>query len=75
MRGLRCFRRVFDMNKWKPIKSAPKNKKSVLLYGEGYTNVGHYDSSPQLGNYPNWRWGLTIEPTHWLPLPNPPKTS
>lgn len=61
------------MNDWKTIDSAPKDGTHVLLYGRGYIITGHYDDSPQIGNYPNWRWGLTFNPTHWMPLPKPPK--
>jgi hypothetical protein len=63
------------MNKWRKINTAPKHGVLVLLYGKGYMKTGFHDAAQQLNNYPHWRWGLTIEPTHWMPLPNPPKVS
>lgn len=59
--------------KWKSIKSAPKDGTLILLYGVGYMKTGYYDLSPQIGNYSNWRWGLTVNPTHWMYLPETPK--
>lgn len=55
-----------------PIDTAPKNGKLVLLYGAGYMRPGYFNEEAQIRNYPDWRWGLTIEPTHWMPLPPPP---
>ncbi len=59
--------------KWKKIKTAPKDGTLVLLYGRNYIKTGYFDDTPRLGNYPDWRWGLTFYPTHWMPLPKPPK--
>ena len=60
------------LTQWQPIATAPKDGKLVLLFGRHYIKTGYYDDTPQIGNYPNWRWGLTIEPTHWMPLPPAP---
>ena len=59
--------------RWRQIKTAPKDGTLVMLYGVGYIKTGYYDDSPQIGIYPNWRWGLTCEPTHWMPLPPTPR--
>lgn len=61
------------MSEWKTIETAPKDGTLVLLHGKGYVKTGWFDDSIQIGNYPDWRWGLTFEPTHWMPLPEPPK--
>ncbi len=61
------------MKTWQPISTAPKDKTRVLLFGGGYMETGYYDDSPRIGPYPNWRWPIALNPTHWMPLPNPPK--
>ena len=58
---------------WKPIETAPKDGKSILLYpspylGE-YVAVGNWASHPKV-----WMTaGDMVNPTHWMPLPEPPK--
>ena len=71
-----------NLFKWKSIKSAPRDGTRILLYAKSkidhayYMAPGYYDDSPKLSNYDSgpWEWGLTIKPTHWMPLPEPPKT-
>lgn len=62
--------------KWRSIETAPKDGTLLLLYAKSGDNyhmrTGYYNDAPRLGNYPKWRWELTIEPTHWMPLPKPP---
>lgn len=58
---------------WRPIESAPVRKR-VLLYQDGDIYAGRRD-----GKRSYWQsfcgqpvvW--TPEPTHWMPLPNPPE--
>ncbi len=75
---------------WQPIGSAPENGLSVLVWvpfkilpdpKSGYICQGRY-SCPQLdpdGMYFDCAWrktgGEKIEPTHWMPLPDPPKAT
>lgn len=64
------------MCNWQPIETAPKDT-SVLVVGEyGYVWVAKYEYvGPRAGT----RWEtfglgrLPFEPTHWMPLPKPPK--
>jgi hypothetical protein len=61
------------MSEWRPIETALKDGKLVLvgawsLSGNWQTEVGYWGIS---------RWhpfvGQTGSPTHWMPLPEPPK--
>lgn len=66
------------MSDWQPIETAPKhdfdillgsgNQRAVVRWENGYwkpQNVSDY-----YGAYPIY---LDFEPTHWMPLPEPPK--
>ena len=64
------------MNEWKPIETAPKNFNSWIL---GYAPASEF--------YPACVYVTTlsmkdeflsigdIKPTHWMPIPDPPKGS
>ncbi len=66
--------------KWQPIETAPKSGGKVLVWDpewDKYPAIAAYDAK-----YGRWadedydpdedpRWHLT--PTHWMPLPEPPK--
>jgi hypothetical protein len=64
---------------WQPIETAPKMR-AILLYASGYV-VGHFNTT-------NMKWWVETDgtgtagernlnsfngPTHWMPLPEPPK--
>ncbi len=59
---------------WQTIDTAPKDGTYVLVYRPNWAEailVGY--SGP---NYPGeWQTaeGIPIRPTHWMPLPEPPK--
>ncbi|MGI9292383.1 MAG: DUF551 domain-containing protein [Pseudomonadales bacterium] len=65
------------MTDWQPIETAPKDGTWVLLGGceFGYIiqTARWYDWGVQ-----GWEWGdysnRGFKPTHWMPLPEPPKT-
>ena len=74
------------MSEWQPIESAPKDGTKILLYYQDRSRVvcGHwywdgYAKKPR----PYWTsdneqlWGRYFHretsPTHWMPLPEPPK--
>ena len=56
------------MNKWQPIETAPSNT-PILVYADGGYFVAVYILDP----YPHWKGRWFLEPTHWMPLPEPPK--
>jgi hypothetical protein len=74
------------MTEWQLIETAPKDKTHILAYGkldpasdyEVITTV-YWDSSCILCHYwalvavVNWVEGDDFYPTHWMPLPKPPK--
>lgn len=72
------------MSEWRSIETAPKNNGNVLVawrsYGGG-TIVGEAYCHSETGR---WWWAnlsdgdyhtdaLSPDPTHWQPLPEPPK--
>ena len=68
---------------WQPIETAPKDGTEILLFcpHDDPQNVQGYFSSEPEEHARYWRpteslvadvVGL-IEPTHWMPLPTPPK--
>lgn len=73
-----------EINPWIPIETAPKNKSIMLCcgvaqYGTQLIYCGRYRSGtmgePQAHEIA-WRCdssGRFSHPTHWMPLPEPPK--
>ena len=74
---------------WQPIETAPKDGKSIIAYFPwgNFVCVAWW-TSRSAGNKPGPRWILSYgrsagvrplcgsahqEPTHWMPLPEPPK--
>jgi hypothetical protein len=60
---------------WRPIKSAPKNEPIIFYDEEWEATLG----AIQIGSIDDDGSGRTAEsdefrPTHWMPLPLPPKT-
>ena len=60
------------MMEWQPIETAPVNHLSMLVYGEYGMLVAFRDM--------DWEWWpipahaqLGYVPSHWMPLPEPPK--
>lgn len=62
---------------WQPIETAPKDGTEVLLIGR-YPSA---TSTPTFSDiYHGWRslkghwtrWPHPFDPTHWMPLPDPP---
>ena len=64
------------MSEWKPIKTAPKDGTRVLLYDADGTSIGHYSVHRRISSEYGWLGedGFPlVNPTHWQPLPDPPK--
>jgi hypothetical protein len=69
------------MTEWQPIDTAPRDNSIILLagiddlgdqvVGEGYWETYLWWNGEH--NDPEWSWGWEAEPTHWMPMPEPPK--
>lgn len=54
---------------WMPIETAPKDAKNILCVdADGILAIVHDDLGAWCDDY-----GFYVEPTHWMPLPEPPK--
>jgi hypothetical protein len=64
---------------WQPIETAPKDKMIFALCFEDYPQAVQWDQEIDYGSEgisQIWRSVLTdrfVMPTHWMPLPTPPK--
>jgi hypothetical protein len=61
------------MNEWQPIDTAPRDGTEILLFARGhhsddYRGVGQWSEQSN-----KWFWSFAIRPTHWMPLPEPPR--
>ena len=60
--------------KWEPISTAPMGKR-VLVYAGGWVQVGCYEVERAYTREDEGWYGddaRPVEPTHWMPLPDPP---
>ncbi len=70
------------MPRWRPIETAPKSHDGLLLYdGASVSQGGWLSQVDQGADYegqggapsPGW-WSVDGgQPTHWMPLPEPPR--
>lgn len=64
---------------WQPIETAPRDGSGMLFFakvnGRAFVFTGGYDShwSGQCWVADNRRVPSDFHPTHWMPLPDPPK--
>ena len=61
---------------WQPIETAPTDGSAVLLYPymDDWANMYVvYGYATLDGEWFSTVDGLTFEPTHWMPLPEPPE--
>ena len=81
--------RVFDVDPWQPIETEPKDGESVLIWKPDERMVGEYMMAaywddrrggyvPVGGFHKQGYYSETAGrdqgyPTHWMPLPKPPK--
>ena len=62
---------------WQPIETAPKDWTDVILFDPACETgkdvvVGYFSHSDGGDNC--WKaYGMMIDPTHWMPLPEPPR--
>lgn len=60
------------MSKWQPIETAPKDGTLVLVWDEDTPITASWDEGfGWCDNVRGTYWGFS--PTHWMPLPEPPK--
>lgn len=61
---------------WKPIETAPKDGTRFLAY-EHQSDYNHYECwwQSDFAEWEGWQndWDSEPIPTHWMPLPEPPK--
>ena len=60
------------MSAWQPIETVPKGV-FVLGFWSGGGHMGVVEYS-EAGEYWREALGEVSEPTHWMPLPEPPKS-
>jgi hypothetical protein len=60
------------MTEWQPIETAPQGGTVVLVFPnlQGYCTVGHCLHDEWWDAFND---NYEIYPTHWMPLPEPPK--
>lgn len=63
--------------KWQPIETAPKDTAVICCNELGHVGEACFISGI---DSPAWYWAsdpqqipLSLQPTHWMPLPSPPK--
>lgn len=71
--------------KWQPIETAPKGGDVLMLYCGGAIIIGYYETALEWGkgSDPVNSWvdydfepgDKRLNPTHWMPLPEPPEES
>lgn len=77
------------MSEWRPIETAPKDGKCVLVSNGRYVEKAWWNTDPRIwdsedDNRPCWTvfepedyyYAIHLDddpPTHWMPLPEPPK--
>lgn len=70
------------MSGWQPIDSAPKDGMPILVSAAGEICVAAWTEGFKEGGWVGWVMGhgavaceddwYRVEPTHWMPLPEPP---
>lgn len=61
------------MAEWQPIETAPRKGKPLLLCNK---NQGNVMAVAWWSVHQYWKYtggGVFWQPTHWMPLPEPPK--
>ena len=62
------------MSGWQPIETAPKDGTVVLLLGRSGRHADGFFEPKAYNGIGVWVWPYVhAEPTHWQPLPEPPK--
>lgn len=60
---------------WQPIDTAPTERPLLVAWRHGaiwQMTTAIHTSAPRLAGW--WAWGShRVNPTHWMPLPEPPQ--
>lgn len=68
------------MGEWKPIETAPKDGTEILVRGPQRDGGVYHDVQAWPDGWTGMPWPVALmdyaagEPTHWMPLPEPPGT-
>ena len=60
------------MSKWQPIETAPKDGTVILGFEDMYFPMLWVHNRWELSGVVWCDGSDEVEPTHWMPLPNPP---
>ncbi len=63
------------MSEWQPISTAPKDGTEVLAFWSNSCSMGivlHETRPNRQGRHWCDEEGYVSDPTHWMPLPDPP---
>lgn len=71
---------LMPKSQWQPMDTAPKDGTRVLVTGSRYLPVAAFYGvyHPNAKGKPEWRVcpsGHRLDPTHWMPLPEPPEVT
>lgn len=69
------------MDEWKPVETPPRDGETVLCFWGWPPRTKYPPACWSVGTYENEKWRYPdnqeddyADPTHWMPLPAPPKT-
>ncbi len=57
------------MSEWQPIETAPRDGTYILVFVDVWHDVASWEAGLWLNTYGDH----SMNPTHWMPLPAPPK--
>ena len=60
------------MGEWQPIETAPKDGRDLLLYPSVFVGVPVHVGKFYGGAWRMQHLAMGRDPTHWMPLPDPP---
>jgi hypothetical protein len=61
------------MTEWQPIDTAPKDYTYILLWNGNWHWIGMWDGNASKWEIDGDQYEEDLKPTHWVPLPAPPK--
>jgi hypothetical protein len=63
------------VSEWQPIETAPKETPVLIWVGDqALISQQLYEQANWEDTYQSfWFWDTDREPTHWMPLPEPPQ--